>query len=87
MLNPAKIIAITLDIILIIFLFIILEDFEAIKKITNVINKTKTKDKIPTTWFLKLLPISDTETITDVIPAGPAITGVAKGNTLTLSEL
>ena len=35
-------IAITLEIILIIFLLIIFEDFEAIKKIVKVKNKTKT---------------------------------------------
>ena len=86
-LSPASIIAITLEITLIIFLLIISEDFEAIKKIIKVKDKTKTNDNIPTTWFVKLLPISETETITDVIPAGPANSGVARGNTLTFSEL
>ena len=86
-LNPAKMIAITLEITLIIFLLIIFEDFEAIKKIVKVKSKTKTKDNIPTIWFVKLLPMPETETMTEVIPAGPAINGVAKGNTLTLSEL
>jgi hypothetical protein len=63
------------------------DDFEAIKKIIKVINNTVIRENIPTTWFVKLLPMSETETITDVIPAGPASSGVAKGNTLTLSEL
>ena len=67
--------------------FIIFEDFEAIKKIIKVKSKTKTKANIPTAWLVRLLPISETDTITEVIPAGPAIKGVAKGNTLTLSEL
>ena len=80
-------IAITLEITLIIFLLIIFEDFEAIKKIVKVKSKTKTKANIPTAWLVRLLPISETDTITEVIPAGPAIKGVAQGNTLTLSEL
>ena len=37
--------------------------------------------------MVKLVPMSETETITEVIAAGPAIIGVAKGKTLTLSEL
>ena len=41
-------IAITLEITLIIFLLIIFEDFEAIKKIVKVNSKTKTKANIPT---------------------------------------
>ena len=80
-------IAITLEITLIIFLLIIFEDFEAIKKIVNVKSRTKIRASIPTTWLVKLLPMSETDTITEVIPAGPAIKGVAIGNTLTLSEL
>ena len=71
--------ATTLEITPIIFLFIILENFEAIKKIIKVKNKTITNANIPTVWFVKLVPISETETITEVIAAGPAIIGVAKG--------
>ena len=41
-------IAITLEITLIIFLLIIFEDFEAIKKIIKVKSKTKTNANIPT---------------------------------------
>ena len=80
-------IAITLEITLITFLFINCENFEAVKKNIKVKIKTEAKATIPTDWFVKLLPISETETITDVIAAGPAIMGVAKGNTLTFSEL
>ena len=71
-------IATTLEITLIIFLFIILENFEAIKKIIKVKNKTDTNENIPAVWFVKLSPISETETITEVMAAGPAIMGVAK---------
>ena len=79
--------ATTLEIPQIIFLFIILENFEAIKKIIKVKNKTDTNENIPAVWLVKLVPISETDTITEVIAAGPAIIGVAKGKTLTLSEL
>ena len=41
-------IAITLEITLIIFLLIIFEDFEAIKKIVKVKRITKIKDNMPT---------------------------------------
>ena len=86
-LNPTRIIATTLEITPIIFLFINLENFEAKKNITKVKNKTDTNEIIPAVWLVKLVPISETETITEVIAAGPAIIGVAKGKTLTLSEL
>ena len=46
-LNPTRIIATTLEITPIIFLFIILENFEAIKKIIKVKNKTDTSEIIP----------------------------------------
>ena len=47
-LSPTKIIATTLEITLIIFLFINLENFEAIKKITKVNTNTSVNDIIPT---------------------------------------
>jgi len=47
-LNPTRIIATTLEITPIIFLFINLENFEAIKKIKKVRNKTIINDNIPT---------------------------------------
>ena len=86
-LNPTRIIATTLEITPIIFLFINFENFEAIKKIIKVKNKTNANDSIPAVWFVKSVPISETETITEVIAAGPAIRGIAKGKTATFSEL
>ena len=80
-------IAITLEITLITFLFINCENFEAVKKNIKVKIKTEAKATIPTDWFVKLFHISETDTITDVIAAGPAIIGVAKGKMLTFSEL
>ena len=57
-LRPTKIIATTLEITLITFLFINLENFEAIKKIAKVNTNTNVKDVIPTVWLVKLFPIS-----------------------------
>ena len=41
---------------------------------------------MPTDCFIKLAPISVTETIIEVIAAGPANNGIANGNILILSE-
>ncbi len=41
---------------------------------------------MPTDCFIKLSPISVTETIIEVIAAGPANNGIANGNILILSE-
>ena len=41
---------------------------------------------MPTDCFIKLSPISVTETIIEVMAAGPAKKGIASGNILILSE-
>jgi hypothetical protein len=87
MLKPAKIIATILEITLIIFLLIIFSDFAAINKIINVVINAAIKAAIPTDCFTKSGPVELTETITDVIAAGPASKGVASGKILSLSDV
>ena len=87
MLKPAKTIATILENILIILLLIIFSDLAAINKITKVVNVAATKASMPIACFEKSFPVALTATITEVIAAGPASNGVARGNTLNLSDV
>ena len=87
MLKPAKTIATILENTLIILLLIIFSDFAAINKIIKVVNVAATKASIPIAWFEKLFPKALTDTMTDVIAAGPASKGVASGKMLSLSDV
>ena len=87
MLKPAKIIATILEMTLIIFLLIIFSDFAAINKIMNVAIVAEIKAAMPTDCFVKSGPVELTETITEVIAAGPASKGVASGKILSLSDV
>ena len=87
MLKPAKTIATILENILIIFLLIIFSDFAAINKIIKVTSVAAIKASIPIACFVKSFPVALTETITEVIAAGPASRGVASGKILSLSDV
>ena len=66
-------IATILENTLIIFLLIIFSDLAAINKIIKVIKVTATRAIIPIAWCEKLFPKALTDTITDVIAAGPVV--------------
>ena len=68
-------------------MLITFSDFAAINKIINVANVAVTQAAIPTDCSTKLGPVELTDTITDVIAAGPASSGVAKGKMLSLSDV
>ena len=87
MLKPAKTIATILENILIILLLIIFSDFAAINKIINVTIVAAIKADIPIICLVKSFPVALTETITEVIAAGPASKGVASGKILSLSDV
>ena len=87
MLKPARIIATILENILIILLLIIFSDFAAINKIIKVTSVATIKASIPIACFVKSFPVALTETITEVIAAGPASKGVASGKILSLSDV
>ena len=87
MLNPARIIATILEKTLITFLLIIFSVLAAPYNIKKVAAVALTKAPIPTNCFVTLRPMPFTETMTEVIAAGPANKGVARGNTLNLSDV
>ena len=87
MLKPAKMMATILENTLIILLLIIFSDFAAINKIIKVTNVAAIKANIPIAWLVKLFPVAVTDTITEVIAAGPASKGVASGKILSLSDV
>ena len=65
-----------------ILLLIIFSDFAAINKIIKVISVAAIKADIPIACLVKSLPVALTDTITEVIAAGPASKGVANGKIL-----
>ena len=73
--------------ILIILLLIIFSDFAAINKIIKVTSVAAIKASIPIACLVKSFPVALTETITEVIAAGPASKGVASGKILSLSDV
>ena len=87
MLKPAKTMATILENTLIILLLIIFSDFAAINKIIKVTNVAAIKANIPIACLVKSFPVALTDTITEVIAAGPASKGVAKGKILSLSDV
>ena len=87
MLKPAKMMATILENTLIILLLIIFSDLAAINKIIKVTIVAAIKANIPIACFVKSFPVAVTETMTDVIAAGPASKGVASGKILSLSDV
>ena len=87
MLRPANTIATILENILIILLLIIFSDFAAINKIIKVTSVAAIKADIPMACLVKSFPVALTDTITEVIAAGPASKGVASGKILSLSDV
>ena len=87
MLKPAKMIATILENTLIILLLIIFSDFAAINKIIKVADVAAIKANIPIACLVMSFPVAVTDTITEVIAAGPASKGVANGKILSLSDV
>ena len=58
-----------------------------IQKIIKVTSVAVIKANIPIAWLVKLFPVAVTDTITEVIAAGPASKGVASGKMLSLSDV
>ena len=72
---------------LIILLLIIFSDLAARNNINKVVSVAATKASIPIACFEISFPVALTDTMTDVIAAGPASKGVASGKMLSLSEV
>ena len=79
--RAAKIIAIILDNTCNNFFEINFSDFIIMRKSKHVINRTRNKDIMWVIVNKKLLWVSLEDTITEVIAAGPANNGIAKGKT------
>jgi len=79
--SAAKIIAIILDKTNKIFLEINFSDLIIIKNKIQVIDKTRNKEKICEILYIKFPDVELLETITEVMAAGPASRGIARGKT------